>query len=146
MPLNPAFLQSDLQTLFEDPPPTAADCAQAWASAIQGYASGIVPASTTVAAAASALVASLQSAFESPSAGSSFDAALATFAATVGTGMLPLYTGTPPAAPLNITSLLSSPRNTHAQAAADFTTWIDLWMKTGIGTLVAPPNTPQPWA
>lgn len=146
MPLNPASLQSDLQTLFEDPPATAADCAQAWASAIQGYASGIVPPSTTVATAASALVASLQSAFESPSAASAFDAALATFAATTGAGMLPLYTGTPPAAPLNVASLLSTTRDTHAQAAADFTTLIDAWMKTGIATLVAPPNTPQLWA
>jgi hypothetical protein len=146
LPLNAASLQSDLETLFANPPPAAAGCAQAWANALGSYAAGIVPPSTTVTAAAAGLISPLQSAFASPSAASAFDAALATFATTVGAGMVPTFTGTPPPAPLNVASLMSTTRETHAQAASDFSSLIDLWMKTGIATLVAPPNTTQPWA
>jgi len=60
--------------------------------------------------------------------------------------MAPTFTGTPPPAPLNVASLLSATRDTHAQAAADFATLIHGWMVTGIATLTSPPNTPQPWA
>lgn len=146
MPLNLASLQSSLESLFANPPGTRAACAQAWADAINGYAAGIVPASTTVAAAIPALASSLESAFAAPSAASGFDAAFATCAATVAVGMLPAFTGTPPAAPLNIAAQLSQLQPTHAAAAAAFAALIDAWFRTGFGTLVAPPNTVVPWS
>ncbi len=146
MPLDPAGLESSLESLFSEPPATAAECAQAWADAMNAYAADIVPPSTTIAAAAASLVGALQSAFESPSAAAGVDAAFAAFATSVGGGMLPTFTGTPPSEPLNVASFLGTSRSTHAQAAADFATLVDAWMKTGIATLVAPPNTPQPWA
>lgn len=146
MPLDPASLQSSLESLFANPPAAGADCAQAWADAINGYAAGIVPASTTVAAAASTLASSLASAFSSPSAASAFDAAFTAFATTVAAGMLPTFTGTPPPAPLNIAAQLAIPQNTHAAAAAAFATLIDAWFRTGSAVLVAPPNTLVPWS
>src|SRR5262245_65312955 len=146
MPLNPASLQSDLQSLFSNPPAAAADCAQAWADAIQGYAASIIPASTTVAAAASALAGALASAFATPSAASAFDAAFAAAAVTIAGGMLPTFTGVPPVAPLNVASLLGSPQPTHAAAAALFASLIDTWFRTGTAVLVAPPNTVVPWS
>ena len=139
MPLNPSSLQSSLQSLFASPPGTRAACGQAWADAVKGYAASIVPAST--------LASSLASAFAAPSAASGFDAAFAAFATTVGTGMAAAgFTGTPPASPLNVASLLSSTRPTHAAAAAAFSSLIDAWFRTGLATLIAPPNTVVPWS
>lgn len=146
MALNPTTLQSSLEALFAEPPATAAECAQAWADAVESYASGIVPASTTVSAAAAAMVGALEAAFASPSAAPAFDAAFATFATAVAAGQLPTFTGTPPPAPLNVASLLALTQPTHAAAAAAFTTLIDLWFRTGSATLVAPPNTVVPWS
>jgi hypothetical protein len=146
MPLNPASLQSDLQSLFASPPATRAACAQAWADAVNGYAAGVVPASTTVAAGVAALASSLASAFASPSAASPFDAAFAAFAVTLAGGMLPTFAGVPPPAPLNVASLLAVTRPTHAAAAAAFASLLDAWFRTGTATLVAPPNTLVPWS
>jgi hypothetical protein len=146
MPLNPASLQSSLESLFADPPLARAACAQAWADAINGYAASIVPASTTVAAGIPALASALASAFAAPSAASPFDAAFAAFAVTVAAGMLPAFAGVPPAAPLNVASLLSTNRPTHAAAAAEVASLIDAWFRTGTATLVAPPNTPVIWS
>lgn len=145
MPLNPASLQSALESLFAGPPGTRAACAQAWADAVNGYAAGLVPASTTVAAAVPALASALAAAFAAPSAASAFDAAFAAFAVTVAAGMLPTFAGVPPAAPLNVASLLSVTQPTHATAAAAFATLTDAWFRTGTATLVAPPNTPVNW-
>lgn len=145
MPLNPAGLQSDLEAFFAAAPDTDADCAQAWADAVEAYASGLVPPSTAVTSAAAALASSLASAFATPSAASAFDAAFTTFAATVAAGQAPTFTGVPPPAPLGIASLLGSSQPTHAAAAAAFASLIDTWMRTGTAVLVAPPNTVVPW-
>jgi hypothetical protein len=153
MPLNAASLQSSLESLFAAPPSgggsvagSRAACAQAWADAINGYAASIVPASTTLAAAVAALSSSLASAFAAPSAAAPFDAAFAACAVTVAAGMLPLFTGVPPPAPLGIASLLAGTQPTHAAAAAAFASLIDTWFRTGTGVLVAPPNTVVPWS
>ena len=146
MPLNPASLQTALESLFSAPPPTRAECAQAWADAIDGYAAAIVPASTTVAAGIPALASALASAFAAPSAAPGFDAAFAAFATTVAGGMLPTFTGVPPPAPLDVASLLAVTQPTHAAAAAAFAALIDAWFRTGSAVLVAPPNTVVPWS
>lgn len=145
MPLNPASLQSSLESLFAHPPASGAECAQAWANAIQDYAAAIVPVSTTVAAAAPALKSELEAAFASSSAATGFDGAFANFAAAVAVGMLPAFAGTPPPSPLNIAGQLDIPQPTHAAAAAAFTALIDAWFHTGSAQLVAPPNTVVFW-
>jgi hypothetical protein len=145
MPLDPTALQSALETLFSDPPPTAADCASAWASAARDHAVSVVPSSTSVATASTALEGALASAFAAPDAVAPFDAAFASFAAAVGVGMAPAFAAVPPPAPLNVASLLAAPAATHAAAAASFAALIDAWMRTGTATLVAPPNTLVNW-
>lgn len=145
MPLDPTALQSALEALFSEPPPTAAECASAWAAAARDHALGVVPPSTAVASAATALEGALASAFESPDAIAPFDAAFASFAAAVGVGMAPAFAAVPPPAPLNVASLLGAPAASHAAAAAAFAALIDAWMKTGTATLVAPPNTLVTW-
>lgn len=146
MPLDPASLQSDLESLFANPPASGADCAQAWADAVESYATAIVPASTTVASGIPTLASALAAAFSSPSAASGFDAAFTAFATTVAAGMLPAFTGVPPAAPLNVAAQLAVPQETHAAAAAAFAALIDGWFRTGQAVLVAPPNTVVPWS
>lgn len=146
MPLNPAGLQSALETLFAEPPLTASECAQAWADAVGDYAAGIIPASTTVPAATTALMAALQAAFESPAAPTDFDLAFTAFATTVGAGMLPAFSAEPPPLPLGVATLLATSSPTHAAAAASFASLIDVWFKTGVATLVLPPNTAVPWS
>jgi hypothetical protein len=144
LPLKLAALQSALEDLFSNPSPTAADCAQAWADAVEAYFSGVVPPSTTVSAAAGVMAGALQTAFESTDAAPAVDAAFTVFATTVAGGMLPAFAGTPPAA-LGISTLLAAPQPTHAAAAAAFSALIDTWARTGTAALVAPPFTTSLW-
>jgi hypothetical protein len=151
MPLDAATLQTELETFFvdcahADPALSAAECGARWADAVGAYAAGIVPPSTTVAAASSALSAALAGAFTSPSgAAPGFDAAFAAFAVTVAAGMLPTYTGVPPAVALGVAGQLASNIDTHAAAAASWALFLDAWFRTGSAALVAPPNTVVLW-
>lgn len=143
--LDPAALQSALEALFAEPPPTAGACAQAWGDALGEYSAAIVPPSPAVAAAASTFAAALAAAFATPNAPPAVEAAFVTFAASVGAGMLPAFAAVPPPGALGIANLLLAPAPTHAAAAAAFATLIDTWFRTGTASLVAPPNTVVNW-
>ncbi len=146
MPVALPALQSGLSGVASDPPPSIAECAQAWADAVQSYAAGVIPPSTTVAAAASALAGALVSAFGAPAAAPGMESAFAAFAATVGGGMagwLPV----PPPAPVGFATQFAGPKPaTHAAAASAVASLIDAWFRTGTATLIAPPNTLVPWS
>lgn len=145
MPLNPSALSGGLASLFASPPPDAAACGNSWADAVQGWASGIVPPSTTVSAAVPALAGALISAFSHADSASDMESAFASFAATVGGGMAG-YVPTPPAGPVGFASLFGGPKPATADAAANaIANLIDTWMRTGLSTLIAPPNTPVFW-
>lgn len=146
MPVDAVTLQSELEALFAEPPPSADECAGLWAAALLDYAADVVPASTTVPAAAEALAGALSTAFASEDAAPGVDAAFASFAAAVGAGMAPAFAATPPAEPLGIADLLIGSQPTHAAAAAAFAALIDEWFRTGSATLVAPPNTVVTWS
>jgi hypothetical protein len=146
MPLALPALTSGLQSCFSSPPATALECARAWADAVVGYASGILPASTTVTAAGDALAAALASAFQAPAAAPLMESAFLQFATTVGLGMAG-YAPVPPAGPVGFGPQFSGPHpTTHADAAQHIGTLIDAWMRLGVSTLIAPPNTPIPWS
>jgi hypothetical protein len=146
MPLNAAGLQSDLEALFAEPPATAAECAQAWADAAEAWASGIVPPSTTVSAAKAALAASLGGAFATPAAAPLMETAFLTFATAVGLGMAG-YAPVPPPAPIGLAVQFAGPKPpTHAAAAQQIGSLLDLWMKTGTATLLVPPFTILTWS
>jgi len=146
MPLNVAALQSGLESVFSNPPGTYAEAAQGWADAAQSWATGITPPSTTVAAAAATLSSQLAAAFEQQDAIASMESAFSAFALTVGGGMAG-FVPTPPPAPVGFQQQFSSPHpETHAAAAQAIAGIIDAWMRTGIATMVAPPNTPVPWS
>lgn len=148
MPLVAATLASQLQSLFENPPPNAAGCAQGWANAMQAYVSSVVPPSTTVAAAASALASSLATPFSGPNAAPAMEIAFTAFALSVGGGMAGAgFAATPPPAPVGFAPLFAGPKpTTHSDAAQGIASQIDTWMKTGVATLIAPPFTVSPWS
>lgn len=148
MPLVAASLANALQSEFAAPPATSAQCAQAWADAVSSYAAAIVPPSTTVSAAASALAGALAGAFASPAAAPGMESAFAAFAASVGAGMAAAgFSAVPPPAPVGFAQQFAGAKpETHTQAAQAIATLIDTWMRTGVAVLIAPPNTPQPWA
>jgi hypothetical protein len=146
MPLAAPALKSQLSSAFANPPPSHAACAQAWASAVQAYASGIVPPSTTVAAAAAVLAGSLATAFQSSNAAPAMESAFAKFAGAVGLGMAG-YVPTPPPGQVGFAAQFSGPKPaTHAAAGEAIGGLIDMWMRTGLSTLAAPPGTVVPWS
>jgi hypothetical protein len=146
MPLNTAGLTSDLEALFADPPPTAAECALAWADAAEAWASGIVPPSTTVSASKAALAASLAGAFATPAAAPLMETAFLTFATAVGLGMAG-YAPVPPVAPIGFAPQFAGPKpETHVEAAQQLASLLDDWMKTGTATLLVPPFTVLLWS
>jgi hypothetical protein len=99
-----------------------------------------------VAGAAAALQSSLASAFGTTDCAPAMESAFAAFAVTVGGGMAG-YVPTPPPAPVGFASQFAGPKPaTHASAASAIASLIDTWMKTGLSTLVAPPNTIVPWS
>ena len=145
MPLVPANLQSDLQSISARPGATALDCAALWADTITAYAAAVVPPSTTSAAAGSALQASLASAFATLAAAPLMDIALTTFAATLGAGMAPAFVAVPPPAPIGFATLFAEPYPSTAEAfAVKLSTAVDTWMRTGTAT-PSIGGSPVPW-
>lgn len=135
MPLIAASLSSDLAGIAESPPNTSAQCAQAWANAIQSYAAAVVPPSTTVAAAGSALAAALVAAFAAPAAAPGMEAGFAAFGAALGAGMAPAFVAVPPAVPVGFGPQFAGPKPGTHQAAGDaISSLIDIWMRTGTAT------------
>jgi len=146
MPLVLSSLSSGLQSVFASPPATAAACANGWASAVQSWATGIVPPSAAVSGAVSTLQGALSSAFGSPNCAPALESAFAAFAVTVGGGMVG-YAPTPPPAPVGFASQFAGPKPATAAAAASaIASLVDAWAKTGLSTLIAPPNTVLPWS
>jgi hypothetical protein len=135
MPLLPPTLASALADVAASPPATAAECAQAWADAVQSYAAAVVPPSTTAAAAGSALAGALVAGFAPPDASAAMSAAFTAFAATLGGGMAPAFVAVPPPSPCDFASLFAGPKPaTHAEAGLAIATLIDTWMRTGTAT------------
>jgi len=146
MPLAKSALKSALQSLAENPPSTAAECAAQWASGMTAYAVAIVPPSTTVAAAASALQAALASAFSPPDASGAMETAFLTFATTVASGMSPAFVGVPPVNPVGFSAQFAASKpDTAADGADAFADLIDTWMKTGQASPASPPGPPSAW-
>jgi hypothetical protein len=98
--------------------------------------------------AAVALEAALVLAFSSSSCAALMDAAFQQFGATVAAGQMPTHAGVPPPAPVGFQIIFAQQPapQTRAEGVARVAAKIDAWMRTGIGNLVLPPNTPTPWS
>jgi hypothetical protein len=145
MALNVSGLKALLGALFASPPPTAADCADAWSTAMVAYAAAVVPPSLSVAGAKAVLTGSLVSAFSSPSAASAMESAFLAFATTVGAGMAPAFVAAPPPGPVGFASQFGTNVPTHAQAAEEFGNLIHAWMTTASAT-PSGGGSPSPWS
>jgi hypothetical protein len=145
MALDDAELESQVDALAADPPPTIAACATAWADAVEAHFSAIVPASTTVSAARATLESALAVAFASPAAAPGMEIAFAAFAVTVGGGMAPAFVATPPPAPVGFAAQFLVQPPTHAAAAAAVAALLGAWARTGTAT-PSGGGAPVPWS
>lgn len=160
MALVKATLEAELLDFFAAPPVVMAGsnvdyaasrsaCAQKWADAMQAYLSSpgslLTPASTSITTALATFKSSLASAFATTSAASLVDAAFATLAATIGSGMAPAFVATPPAGNPGFASNITTTEASHALAAASWAERIDAWLKTGTAT-PAGGGAAVPWA
>lgn len=145
MALDDAELETQIEALAADPPPTIAECATAWADALEAHFSAVVPASTTVSAARATLETALAAAFASPAAAPGMEAAFAAFATTVGGGMAPAFVATPPPAPVGFAAQFLVQPTTHAEAAAAIASLVGTWARTGSAT-PSGGGSPVPWS
>lgn len=144
MPLDKDGLASALTQVAADPPPTSAECAQAWADAMKAYAENIVPVSGAVSTAAGELASDLAAAFNSGAAAPLMETAFSKFAGTVGGGMVG-YTPTPPPAPVGFATQFLSPfPETHPEAGSAIADLVHGWMTTGKAT-PSGGGAPQDW-
>jgi hypothetical protein len=150
MPLAPSAFESAIAALTgAGSPASKAAAATAWGNAVGAMFAGVLPASTAVAAATATLKTAIESAFGNTVAATTaaaLESAFAAFATTVAAGMLPLYTGTPPAGPVGFAGLLTTDQPSLDDAAAAWADALDTWAQTGTAALVAPPNTVSNWA
>lgn len=147
MALNKNSLKTEIQTFadteysgFDKFPESELDAAQAFADALKIYATSIVPASTTVSAASSAMISALGTLSISE-----FQSALTTFASTVGGGMAPAYTATPPSTTIDFSTVTSKDGENAEDSINELVNVIDTWMKTGTATPSAG-GSPIPWS
>ena len=146
MPLIASGLSSALAAVAESPPPSSAQCAQAWANAVQSYAAAVIPPSAAVAAAGTALAAALVAAFAAPAAAPGMETGFATFGAAVGAGMAPAFVAVPPVVPVGFATQFAGPKpETHEAAGDAISGIIDAWMRTGTATPAAG-GSPAPWS
>jgi hypothetical protein len=142
MPLVKATLKAALLSAYQNVGTTAAECADAISSAVGDYATSVVPPSIAVTAATTALKASLTAAFSAaPNAGLALaESAFAAFGVTVGGGMAPAFTATPPAGPVGFASQTAAIDNLD-DAAEMLAGLVHDWMTSGtaIQNIPAPP-------
>lgn len=149
MPLSvPALLEALPGAAGRPGPASVADAAAQWAAAMQAYVAAIIPFSTTIEAATLVLEAGLATAFAARPAVALMESAFAQYAVALGGGMAGAgFVATPPPAPVGFAALFAmGPAATREEGLQRLAAQIDVWMKTGIAALSAPPNTPQPWA
>jgi hypothetical protein len=129
-----------------DYPETVELAALQWRMAVEVYAAGVIPPSATVSAAGAALEPALVAAFQTMPVAPALEAAFLQFAVALGGGMAG-FVPTPPAAPIGFEELFAlPPPETREEGVLRVAMKIDVWMRTGIAALAAPPNTPQPWS
>jgi hypothetical protein len=151
MTLAASVLSAQLLPLFnsETTPDNVADCASAWADAIETYSTSIDPSSTAVTSAATALDPLLVAAFTGSRDNSEecdtdlIQAAFDAWAKLIATGMA----GQPSILPAGEVKSAIAPtgkigfcsigtQDTYTEAATAFADKIDTWVKTGTAVII----------
>jgi len=158
MPLDLATLNADLVELATNPTDSFAGQAAAWAGANENHVKGIIPILVDEGAAATVVLeAQLVTAFTAMAeegatpAGNAvlLEAAFVQYAAQliIPPNRDPLYTHVVPPAPVGFAPLFAAGASqTIEEFATSFSSLIDIWMKTGTSTLIAPPFTVVNWS
>lgn len=120
---------------FEGFPENEVDAAVKWADAINQYASAVIPVSTTSELAKTSLLTLLSTISNVSQNGIAvLPSAFASYAAQLALGMQPAFTGTPPAIPINFSSLyaLGLSGASNSECLDEFVSLVHAWFKTGI--------------
>jgi hypothetical protein len=116
-------------------PDDIAGCSAEWADAVAAAFAAVVPVSTAITAAAATLETALAAAFALPAAAAAMETAFTAFGATVGAGMAPAFTATPPAGAVGFAALFVPPYpDTRDDGIDAVATKIITWAKTGTAT------------
>ena len=155
MPLLPDKLKEELQrgmdqkfSGFDKFPENALQAADLWANAVFEYSKGVIQPSTTASTAKSAMQATLLGAVLPGAWAAIFPTALTSYAATLGLGMAG-YTSVPPVftpAEFQPVWAIGFAGGTSEAVIDALVQVIDTKFKTGVWTLIAPPNTTGPWS
>ena len=144
MPLVPTILQNEItkiidesSPLFEGFPADSPEVADRWSEAIRIYTQSILPLSINGALAKQAMYSTLLAInSQTPTGLTIFCAGVLSFATTLGLGMQPLFTATPPPAPLEplLSPIIISgfAGASSAVIAPQMSTAIDGWFRTGL--------------
>lgn len=144
MPLQSNTIENELRKFMDDQHPQFGgfpdqidEVAEEHSEAMRVYASGIVPVSTAVTAAKNAMKSILLTV--TVSAGDfipKYQSAIAAFASTLGSGMAPAFSATPPSTPIDLSPMVSAGMNgaSGGQCAGIMAGIIDTWMRTGTAT------------
>ena len=134
MALNRQILEDGIMDIFTNFPSTIEETSQRWSDVIDNYASAIVPPSTTSQVAKQAFYSVfLQINFTNGLI--VFSQAFQQYALQLSLGMPPLYVGTPPPIPIDLTpSFIGLSGATKEIIVPIMVNIIDLWFRTGLAT------------
>ena len=160
MPLVKRNLVLQLSTFLDNKSPyyiaapaNMADAATKWTNALHAYMSTVSPPSPTIIAAANGAKAVMYAAMISAMTTNTFHVLLPTilmaYAGTLALGFAPTYIAVPPVTPPLIPAAFAVAQagGTSSIFIETFATVVDVWMHTGVATLVTPagPGPPIPW-
>ena len=144
MPLSSSILETEIKKIIDQNynafagfPSDTPDMADKWSQAVNTYASAVVPPSVNSSLATTAMKSVLLTISNATPTGLTiFSASVLAYATSLGLGMQPGFTATPPPSPLDIllATLVASgfAGADSATIATQMATAIDGWFKTGI--------------
>jgi hypothetical protein len=125
-------------------PSSSIDAANKWADVAELLFAAVIPISTGATAGRAAFISVMQGVSNSvPNGLIILKSAFQAYSVAIAIGMLPLFTGTPPAGLPPLESAIGS--NDADITANIMATVLVTWAKTGTSVLVAPPNTFATW-
>lgn len=127
-------------------PANGPDAANKWADVADALLQAVIPPSTTAAAGKAAFIGVLSAVDSNAPVGAALlEAAFLAYAAALGGGMAPLYTGAPPPAPIGLAGLFASTSDDADMVATSMAGMLVGWAHTGIATMILPPFTVMTW-
>ena len=149
--LDENFGEGAIADADADPNKPPTQWATGWSDAVNAGAVGIIPPSTTHDAAKAAMKGVLMSVHhQSDSTLMTLQNGIITYAGVMAPGMLPGFSGIPPAGPPAVASVFLPVDPAPGGAFLDYANALGgvlaAWFPTGMAIMVPSPFTPMPWA